>query len=187
MRSGVTPIALSTLSAGDHTLVLKKKHFQDYSTQLNVGPNSKAVFNYTLTSIKNTDAAKKEAAQLYQVGQTLYRAKKYAEAAAKFEEAIELRSDAVASMMSLGNCYLRLGRNGDALARFLAATRTDPSFGPAHYNLAAFYAVTGDATNALKSLEKACTLDSRAKRSAKTEPDFATIKELPEFKRITGK
>ena len=133
---------------------------------------------------RKLEDGKKEAIKLYSAGRDLMRQKRYGEAAVKFEQAIVHRSDAVASYISLGNCYLRLNRNDQARSAFLSAVRIEPSYGPAHYNLAAFYALTGDSSCALTSLQTAVRLDPKARRLAADEPDFASIRKLPQFERI---
>jgi tetratricopeptide (TPR) repeat protein len=130
------------------------------------------------------EAGKKEATVLYNAGRKLLQSKRYAEAAQKFEQAVERRPDAVGSYISLGNCYLRLGQNDRALAAFQSAVKNDPSYGPSHYNLAAYFAVTGDNQRALASLGKALKLDSAIRSIVKADPDFARLRNTPEFTRL---
>lgn len=130
------------------------------------------------------ESGKKEAISLYNSGRELLRQKRYAEAAAKFERAIQFRSDAVGSYISLGNCYLRMNEIEKARNAFLSAVRIDSSYGPAHYNLAAFYAATRDSSSALTSLRRALQLDGRARSLAATDPDFASIRNLAEFQQL---
>ena len=116
----------------------------------------------------------------------LYRQKRYKEAAEKFTEAVRLRSDAVASVISLGNCYLRLGEKDKALGYLLQATRIDPKYGPAHFNLATYYSVTGHTELALQSLKTAIQVDPRAKSEAKRDPDFDSLKSNTDFQSLVN-
>ena len=129
-------------------------------------------------------AAKREAIARYDSGMKFYRQRRYAEAAAQFEAAVQLRSDAVGSYISLGNCYQRMGQNDRALRAFQNATRIDPKYGPAHYNLAAFYALTGQTANAVDELRTTFRLDPRARRAVRDEPDFDSLRSNPEFRRL---
>ncbi len=129
-------------------------------------------------------AARKEAILLYDEGMRFYRQKRYAEAVPRFERAILLRSDAVASRISLGTCYFRLGQNDKALAMLLQAVQLDSRYGPAHYNLAAFYAATGQADLSLRELRQAINLDSRARETVQDDPDFAALRSNSEFRAL---
>jgi serine/threonine protein kinase/Flp pilus assembly protein TadD len=129
-------------------------------------------------------AAKREAIKNYDAGMKLYQKKRYAEAAVKFEEAVKFRSDAVRSFIALGTCYQRLKFNEKALNAFTSAIRVDPKYSPGHYNLAAFYALTGQSELALEKLQTAVRLDPKAKRAARAEPDFISLRANPKFKAL---
>jgi serine/threonine-protein kinase len=141
--------------------------------------------NYNLRrEMNNLNAGKKEAEEFYRSGRELYRQRRYAEAAKKFESAIQYRSDAIGSYISLGNCYMKLGKSEQALAAFLNAIKVEPSYGPAHYSLAGYYASQGETQKALESLERAVRLDPRARRFAADDPDLASLRQFPQFQAI---
>ena len=134
--------------------------------------------------IATIEAGKKEAGKLYTAGRDLYKQRRYAEAAAKFEKAISYRSDAVGSYISLGNCYMRLNQLEKAKQAYSSAVAVEPSYGPAHYGLAGYYAGAGQKDLAIQSLRKALDLDSRARSFAESDPDFAPLREMPEFRKL---
>lgn len=136
------------------------------------------------SEITKLEGGKKEAKALYEEGRNFYRQKRYAEAAEKFELATAYRSDAIASFISLGNCYLRLNQNAKAQNAFQRAIQVEPGYGPAHYNLAAFFAQTEQPRKAINSLKRAIQLDPRAKRPLADDPDFQNIRHLPEFQAL---
>ena len=130
------------------------------------------------------EAGKKEAAALYSAGRELYKQRRYAEAAAKFEKAIGYRSDAVGSYISLGNCYMRLNQLEKAKQAYTAAITVEPRYGPAHYGMAGYYAGTGQKALAIASLRKALDIDTRARSFAESDPDFASLRDMPEFQKL---
>lgn len=137
--------------------------------------------------IAKIEDGKKEATILYNAGRKLLQNKRYAEAAAKFEQAIQRRPDAVGSYISLGNCYLRLGQNERAFSAFQSAVKNDPSYGPSHYNLAAYYALTGQDARAIASLSTALKLDSAIRSIVRSDPDFSRLRNSPEYIRLIGR
>jgi tRNA A-37 threonylcarbamoyl transferase component Bud32 len=122
---------------------------------------------------------------LYSEGKELYRRRQYEEAAAKLEEVVKSKPTHVDARLVLGICSQRLKRYEQALEQFSKALEVDRNHAPTYYNLACLYAVTGEPDKAIKFLKMTIALDSRAKQAARQEPDFASLRGLPEFRRVT--
>lgn len=71
-----------------------------------------------------------------------------------------------------------------ALADCTRAIELDPNLAAAHYNLACIYAFLGDADQACAWLAKAIALDPKWRDSARTNPDFDSIREAPCFQAL---
>lgn len=137
-----------------------------------------------LDGLKKSGDGKAEAMKLYAAGRDLLRQKRYAEAAQRFEQAIQFRSDAVGSYLSLGNCYDRLGQSDRALAAFQTAARIDASYAPSHYSLAMFLVSHGREEEGLASLSRAVSLDSRVASLARSEDSFRTVRGSARFQQL---
>ncbi|MFN8390943.1 MAG: protein kinase [Bdellovibrionota bacterium] len=186
--SSVVAFSLSDATTGDaEDAENEPQPTPQLAAQENPTPTSTPAPNVTDALRKDMsaiDAGKKEAAKYYAEGRDLYKQRRYADAAAKFELATQYRSDAIGSFISLGNCYMKLGKSDKALTAFLTAVKIEPSYGPAHYSLAGYFATQGDTAKALESLKRAIQHDPRAKSFAADDPDFATLKGLPEFRAL---
>jgi Flp pilus assembly protein TadD len=128
----------------------------------------------------NTDAD-----ELYSEGKELYRRRQYEEAAVKLEEVVKQKPAHLDARLALGICNQRLKRYEQALEQFSKALEIDRNHAPTYYNLACFYAVTGELDKAIKFLKMTIALDPRAKQAARQEPDFTSLRGLPEFRQVT--
>jgi tetratricopeptide (TPR) repeat protein len=64
------------------------------------------------------------------------------------------------------------------------AFEANPKDALAHFNMACYRAVQNRPQEALALLARALTLDPKLKALAKTERDFDSLRELPEFQRL---
>jgi tetratricopeptide (TPR) repeat protein len=84
-----------------------------------------------------------------------------------------------------GNAYARMGQLDRARETFRAATETHPDGWQAFYNWACVEALHGDRGRALTLLDRAIELDAKALEYAAGDEDFASLREDPDFLRIT--
>jgi tetratricopeptide (TPR) repeat protein len=70
-----------------------------------------------------------------------------------------------------------------AIQEFLEAVRLDGTYATPYYNLASVYARRGDTSQALGFLTKALSLEPAVVSWVQEDPDFASVKEAPEFQR----
>jgi len=74
----------------------------------------------------------------------------------------------------------------EAIEAQIKAIELNPKGDQLVYTLAQRYAQAGDSANALRTLQRAISLHPRWKEAAKTQANFESIKDHPEFKKLTG-
>ena len=101
---------------------------------------------------------------------------RFDEAQRSYEAALRLNDEQKARSpwpsLNLGMLLTRLDRNDDAEARFRQSLRTDPGFGPAHYQLGVVLEKKGKTGEARNELEDAARLDPT---SAETQYALARL------------
>ena len=114
-------------------------------------------------------------------------------AAERFAEAIEvLRSAAVAEpsrievWLALGWCYKRSARLDLAIESLEQALAVDSRQGIVHYNLACYWSLAGQVSQALRYLSQAVAIESGFRRLTDREPDFDPIRDDPGFQSLTS-
>ena len=86
----------------------------------------------------------------------------------------------------LAKAHLGLGNLGGALAAAKKAVTLDPAGALPNFHLARVLAKR-DRAGALAALQKALAADPTLKESARTDPAFAPLRPLPQFKSLTKK
>ena len=81
----------------------------------------------------------------------------------------------------MGLAFYRMKRREEALKVFSQATKIDPTDATARYNEACMLAMLGKVEQALGSLEEALNLDPKLGENAKTDADFALLRNNPQF------
>ncbi|RKU29010.1 hypothetical protein C6497_07385 [Candidatus Poribacteria bacterium] len=126
-------------------------------------------YNWGLTSAKNGD---------------------HVQAISEFKLAIQNEPGWALPYYNLGSVYGNMGELYEAIIAWERATQLDPNFAKAYYNLAIGYSIQADETNgkdiekAIISLREAIRLDKASLASAKIEPAFDRIRNLPEYKEL---
>lgn len=93
-------------------------------------------------------------------------------------EADPANSDA---LVFRGNYYAGLNEDQAAIAAYEAIIHVDPNYSVAHFNLACMHARAGNLATSLGFLRQTFELEREATENAKTDPDFDSIRETPEF------
>ncbi len=106
------------------------------------------------------------------VGNMLYRARRYHEAATSLEQTLELEPNFATARVYLGLCYFRLSRFDEALAEFQKAKQLAPSSADMVSLLGSFYAETGRLDQARRYLAE---LQEMAKNRDVSASVFVTI------------
>ena len=108
----------------------------------------------------------------------------YGQAVAFDRKAVESHPDNPALWMTLAFDLANLGDLEAAEEACRKAAELDPTRAAAWYKLACFAARRGDMEEALAHLEKACAESEENREEAKSQPEFAPLREEPRFMRI---
>jgi len=138
------------------------------------------------TSVRPPGVEALDSVRAFKKGDELYRSRRYVEAIPYLEQTIAKDPGFKKGRLTLGICYARLKRMDEAFAQLKAAFDIDKTYPPTLFNLACYYAVTGQKESALRWLEKAIRHEPAVKRWAEGEPDFAPFRNDPRYKELVG-
>jgi tetratricopeptide (TPR) repeat protein len=137
------------------------------------------------------------------LGTIWYAKKSYRRAITQYKRALKLDPDSASIHSNLGTAYFARKEFDLAMGEFRTALQLDPnvfehhsSYGVMlqersvedrakfHYSMAALYAQGGRAELAIQYLRKALEEGFRERKKLDTDPAFASLRELPEFKQL---
>ena len=110
----------------------------------------------------------------------------YDQAVAFDRKAVEADPDNPALWMTLAFDLANLGDPEAAEEACRKAAELDPTRAAAWFKLACFAARRGDIEEAVADLEKACAESEEYREEAKSQPEFAPLREDPRFLRIVA-
>lgn len=90
-------------------------------------------------------------------------------------------------LMAMAWCFKRLDRLPDAIQAMQQAYELAPTEAIILYNLACYFALSGDKPNTISWLGRAIRLDNSLRNLIPKEPDFETLRQDPDFQLITTK
>jgi peptidoglycan/xylan/chitin deacetylase (PgdA/CDA1 family)/uncharacterized caspase-like protein/Flp pilus assembly protein TadD len=122
-------------------------------------------------AVEPSDSARAE----IQRGMTLYREKRYDEAAKAFEHVLELRPGHVMATNNLGFTYFKLGRLDDAVTWYKKAIELDPKRAIAYANLGDALAQLGRGDEAKRAYQTYLDLSPKAPAAAFVQKKLAAI------------
>jgi tetratricopeptide (TPR) repeat protein len=117
-------------------------------------------------------------------GNALYRQGKYQRAIDMYQAALALDPLDVKARNNLGSTYMQLTLDDRATAAFQEVLRLDDSYSLAHYNLACVHARAGNLESAVAYLQQAVAIEPEARDWARTDGDFASLRNAPEFRQL---
>jgi len=120
----------------------------------------------------------------YGKGIMLGKLERYEDELKAYDKAIELNLDYGDAWINKSATLDKLRRYDEALKACDKAIKLKPCQALAWYNRACTYALIGDKENALKDLAKAIKLDKKFKEDAKTDEDFKSLWDDPDFKKL---
>ncbi len=120
----------------------------------------------------------------YKQAEKFYRSKQYGKAIPYYESVVAKDGAYKKAWLSLGICYLRLGRMNESFKKFKAAYDIDQTYPPTLFNLACYYALNGETDSALKWLEMTIKNEPAARSWARSEPDLVSLRKNPIFQQL---
>ena len=132
----------------------------------------------------NAQKAKIEADKYFKAGEKLLDKKDYLNAAIELRKSITLQENSLQTRLAYGSSLMRLGLLDKAIIEFEAARKLDPQYAPAHYSMAACYALANSTDKAFESLDDAARLFPGVKKWLSTDPDFDTLRTDPRFEKF---
>jgi len=119
-------------------------------------------------------------------GVDLQRLGRHEEALAALDRAIQLNPCDASARFVRVVALIALGRIEEANGAFDRLPEAGPDDGYGHYNRACALARLGRRADALAGLREAVRLDPKCKVSAKTDPDFESLRSDPDFQALVG-
>ncbi|HEX9917139.1 MAG TPA: tetratricopeptide repeat protein [candidate division Zixibacteria bacterium] len=126
----------------------------------------------------------KDAIAYYNWGVALGELGKHEEVIEKCKKAIELKPDLTEAYYNWGVALIKLGKYEEAIEKCKKAIEIKPDYAEAHYNLAYAFAELKDKNQMLKYLKDAINLDNKYREKSKTDTDFKTVWNDPDFKKL---
>ena len=123
---------------------------------------------------------------LYLKGEVYRLLEKYSQAIFFLQEANRIEPNNADALLALGWCYKRTGRLDLAVASLEEAIEIDYSLGIAHYNLACYWSLAGQAQLAIKHLSIAFDIEPDYRQYVAEESDFDSIRCHPGFQTLTA-
>jgi Flp pilus assembly protein TadD len=112
----------------------------------------------------------------YLRGQSLRCAGRFEEALVALSRAREERSDDLSVLMGLAWCYKRTDQLPRAISTMEEAYRAHPKIPVVLYNIACYYSLAGDKTQALSWLGRALRLEAALRKRAGEEVDLGLLR-----------
>jgi tetratricopeptide (TPR) repeat protein len=147
------------LSPGNYMVSVKKEGFVPVSQELHVGIDETKRFDVQLKTIEAAvEKGLSLADNLFLKGNKLYADKKFAEAAAAYEEAIARDAGNWRYYLNLGLSYKKLNKPGDSLTAFRKAVELNPESPSANKEVGEALARSASLAEARPYYEKAASL-----------------------------
>lgn len=117
-------------------------------------------------------------------GDALRHLGKHEHALLEFDKAYARNPDDVSLLMAMAWCYKRTDRLMQAIDSMEHAYRISPKAPVVLYNLACYWTLAGNKTQALSWLGRALRMDDSFRKLIPEEHDFDPIRQDPDFRRL---
>jgi len=108
------------------------------------------------------------------------------EALAAFQKALDEKPSDLTTLLGMAWCYKRIDQLQRAVATMEEAYQTAPKEPIVIYNLACYFALSGDKTQALSWLGRALRMEGSLRKLIADESDFDSLRHDPDFQFVTG-
>ena len=117
-------------------------------------------------------------------GEALRQLEDYDAALTAYGRALAEQPTSIDLLMGMAWCYKRIGMVEQAIAATEQAYRVAPQEPILIYNLACYYALNGEKSQALSRLGRALRMDSSLRKLVADESDFDVLRDDPDFQLI---
>ena len=121
----------------------------------------------------------------YLRGEALRELERYEEGVEWLRQAADASPDNIHIWLALGWCYKRIGTIDMAIESLDRALAIDPSEAIIHYNLACYWSLARNPSQAIDCLARAIEIDGDYRDLVHDEPDFDPIRNDPGFQALT--
>lgn len=122
---------------------------------------------------------------LYLTGQAYRAMHRYRDALPPLEMASDLDPENIRIWLALAWCHKRTGRLDLAIRSLENALSADPTEAIIHYNLACYWSLAGNPSEAIHFLAQALDISPAYRELIANEADFDPIRDLPEFQNLS--
>ncbi|HEY3375003.1 MAG TPA: tetratricopeptide repeat protein [Candidatus Aquicultor sp.] len=147
------------------------------SNSSNTATNNTGNVSGTITQLEAAAAKNPNKADSWiSLGNAYYDANQKDKAIAAYEKGLALDPKNVQAKVDMSISYFSIGQIETATAQALDATKVNPEFAPAYYNLGVFYTAQGRTGEAIKAYEKYIKLDKAGERAADAKNAIDVLK-----------
>jgi tetratricopeptide (TPR) repeat protein len=118
-------------------------------------------------------------------GEALRAARRFEEALVDYSRALEEKPDDLGLLMAMAWCYKRSNQLARAISAMEQAYRAHPKEPCVLYNIACYYSLAGEKSQALSWLGRALRMDSSYRERIPQETDFDPLRNDPDFRYMT--
>lgn len=135
-----------------------------------------------LRALSHIDSSQKSSEKYYcLLGQAQQMAKQYPEALDAFQHAYDTDPENLTTLMGMAWCYKRTDQLPLAISVMEEAYHSHAEEPVVLYNLACYFALAGDKTNALSWLGRSLRMEPGLQKLIKEEPDFDSLRGDKDF------
>jgi len=142
---------------------------------------------HTLSALSQLDSSKQtKFSVLYLRGLAYRQLEQYDDALHSLVPALLEKPGNVDVLLAMAWCYKRIDQLHNAIAATEEAYQSNPDEPIVLYNLACYWCLAGDKTNALSWLGRALRMDQDLRKLIPDEPDFDNLRRDPDFEMMVG-
>jgi len=146
------------------------------------------ILNHSEEAISSFDTALKIAPNEHEIwgsrGIALAGMERYEEAITNFKQALAIQPKDYLAQYHLGNVLYDLGHYDEVIISYDQVLKIEPTFADAYYHRACCYGLLNIVERAIEDLHQSFALDEDYREIARTDEDFAGIRETEKFQEL---